>query len=144
VLDLGGGQRTVAADLVEHPGDQLGLLDGDPAHPAPGVGVRAGHPPAQRRLEVDREQGSLVAPVFEEVAGPPVRRPVEQVGRIGPESAVQREVVGPLQHVDRIHLEQADPVEHPTQVTTGRHAARRRVGEPLGGQRDPPGLGQGQ
>ena len=52
--------------------------------------------------------------------------------------------MGPLQHVDRVHLQQAGAAHDPAQVAQGGHADRRGVGEPLRGERDPSGLGQRQ
>jgi GNAT superfamily N-acetyltransferase len=52
--------------------------------------------------------------------------------------------VGALQDVDRVDLEQADPVDDAPQMPPGHRAARARVGETLRRQRDPAGLRQGQ
>ena len=47
------------------------------------------------------------------------------------------------QHIDRIDLDQADPVEHPLQLRLARRGAS-AIAEPLRQQRDAPGLHLGE
>ena len=84
VVDLARGHRAVGPDLVEHPRDELGLLGREPAHTAPGVDVRPGHPEPQRGMQVDPHQRRLVGPVLEHPAGRPSVRPVQHRLRYGP------------------------------------------------------------
>ena len=141
-LQLGRGQRSLLPHGFPHLLDQPRHLAGQPLHTAPGVPVR--HPPAQIGIQPHGQQRRLVSPVFEQLAGPPVGDRVQQRRRIGPEPAVERQVVGALQDVDRVDLQQPGPAKHPAQVPAVGRAAGPRVGEALGGQRDPACLGRRQ
>ena len=144
MLDLGRGERPAPTHLVEHPGDQLGLLAGDAHHAAPGEIVRLGHPPSEQRLQVDGDQRRLMPPELEQLTRLAVGRAVEQLGRVRTQAAVKRHVVGPLQHVDRVHLDQVQPAQHSPQVAQVGGATRFGVGEALRGQRDAAGLRHGE
>jgi hypothetical protein len=69
---------------------------------------------------------------------------VQQVPVVRTEPAEQREVVGPLEDVDAVDLQQAGPADDPLEVPPVHRAGRPRVGEALRGQRDPAGGGQRQ
>jgi hypothetical protein len=56
---------------------------------------------------------------------------------VWPQPGEQRQLVAAHQHVHRVDLEQADPVEHPTQVAPVDAPGRAWVGEALGGEGDP-------
>ena len=45
--------------------DSVNVLARDPSHAAPGLVMGARHAPAQQRLQLDRHQARLVAPVLE-------------------------------------------------------------------------------
>jgi len=140
-LQLGGGQRALLRNLGADPVDEVGMLARQPGHPAPRVPV--GHPPAQVGVQPQRQQGRLVAPVFEQLPGAAVGHGVEQLGAVGTEAAVAGQVVGAPQDVDGVDLQQAGAAEHAAQVAAVGRAAGWRVGEALRGQRDPPRLGGG-
>src|SRR5439155_238750 len=84
--------------------------------------------PAQQPVQRQRQQRRLVAPVFEQLARTAVGGGVEQRRRVRAEAAVQRQVVGALQDVDRVHLEQPGPAQHPAQVPAVGRTAGRRIG----------------
>ncbi len=71
-------------------------------------------------------------------------QPVEQVARVRPEAGEDRQVVRADQHVDRVDLQQPHPVDHPAQVPCVDPAGRPRLGEALGGERDPARLPGGE
>jgi hypothetical protein len=52
--------------------------------------------------------------------------------------------VGAHEHVDRVHLQQADAAHDPAQVPDVGDAGGRRIGEALRTQRDAAGLPQGE
>lgn len=130
-------ERAVGRDVRQQRLEQLRTLLGDPPHAAPGVVLGVVHPPPQQGLGIDRQQARLVTPVLEEQPWSSVRRTVEQVGRIRAEPAVQRKVVRPGEHVDRVDLEQASAGEHPPQRAPVRCALGQRIGEPLRRERHP-------
>jgi len=142
VFDLGRGDRPAQPHLLEHPLDDLGLLGRQPRRRAPRVPVR--HPPAQHRVQGDGQQRRLVPPVLEQFARRAVGRPVEQPDGVRPEPAEQRHVVRPHENVDRIHLQQTDPADHPAQVPDVGNTRRRRIGEALGAERDAARLPKGK
>jgi hypothetical protein len=144
VLDLRGGEGPTLAHLVQHPSDELGLLGHDPDHAAPGEVPCPRHPPAEQRLQIHPDQRRLVAPELEQLPRRAVGRPLQQRRRIRPQAAVERQEVGALQHVHRIHLDQVQPAQHAAQVAHVGRATGRRVGEALRGQRDAARLGDGE
>ena len=61
-----------------------------------------------------------------------------EVAPVRPEAGEQRQLLAAHEHVDRVDLDQADPVEHPADVAAVDAARRPRLGEALGGERDAP------
>ena len=108
---------------------------------APGHG-RTGHPPPQQPATGRPARTPGRAPSTRRSGAAPLRGPLQH-RCVGPDPGEQRQVVGPLQDVDRVDLEHAGPVDHP-RAGAHRRAGGARVGEPLGGERDPPGLGAAQ
>ena len=131
---VAGRDRAARAHLVEHVRHQLGAVAPDPPHPAPGLVRRAVHAPAQRRLQGDRDQRRLVAPVLEQPPRRAVGGAVEQRDVVRAGAAEQRQVVRALEHVDRVDLHHADAVEQPPH-RPARGRARRRAGRRSPGRR---------
>ena len=73
--------------------------------------------------------------------GRAVGEPVEELAAVGPEAAERRQVVGPLEHVDRVDLQQPDVLDHPAQVPAAGLGVGPRLGEALRGEGQPPGFG---
>jgi GNAT superfamily N-acetyltransferase len=140
---LAGLQRTLRADAVEDLGDVPGPFPLQPDHVPPGVLLGSRHPPAQVRVQPDRQEGRLVRPELEQVV-PPVGQRVERRPGVGTEPAEEREVVGPAEHVDRVDLHHGELLGRPAQLTRAGLPGRTRIREPLGGQGDPPRQGGGQ
>jgi len=102
------------------------------------------HSPPQQPVRVQGDETGLVRPVLhKEVAGRG-RRPVEERPIVGAETRVHRQVVAAAQHVHAVDLDDADPVDHLTQVVRGDRAGRARVGESLRSQCYVACLGKGQ
>ena len=57
-----------------------------------------------------------------------------QGARVRPEPGEQRQLVAAHEHVHRVDLDEADLVEHPSQVSTVDAAGRARLGKALGGE----------
>ena len=57
-----------------------------------------------------------------------------------PEPREQRQLLAAHEHVDRVDLDEAHPVDDPTEMTAVDAARRPRVVETLGGERDATGL----
>ena len=144
-LELAGGERPARGDLREYGLDELGVLERDALHAAPGVGQRALHPEVQQGPGLRWDQARLVRPVLDEAARTDVAGPVEQGRVVGTEAGEEREVLAAGEDVDAVDLDDADAVDHPLDVAHGRLARRRPgVGEPLRHDGDAPGLGLGQ
>ena len=62
--------------------------------------------------------------------------PVEQLVTVRPQSAERREIVGTLQHVHGVDLQQSDVAEHTAHVPAVGLSCRSRPGQALGGDRD--------
>ena len=60
----------------------------------------------------------------------------DQAARVRPEPGEQRQLLAAHQHVDRVDLDQPDPVEHPAQVAAVDPPRRAGIGEALRGERD--------
>ena len=103
----------------------------------------AGHPVSHHRPEVDRHVGLDVRPVLHHPPWPGLRRPADQVDVVGTHPGVERHVVGPLQHVDRVDLQHAGARQGAREGAHGRLLVG-RVEEALGRQRDPTRLGLGE
>jgi hypothetical protein len=127
-----GAHRPLLADPLEHLGDELRALALHPHRGAPALFERLGprHPPAQQRVQVDRQQRGLVPPVLEQLAAPE-GQVGDQPGVVRPEPAEQRQVVGALEDVDRVDLQQVRTPEHPPDVPRRHRPGRRRVGKTL-------------
>ncbi len=84
----------------------------------------------------------LVDPVFEQLAG---RGGIgDQRSGMRPEAGEQRQFLAAHQDVDRIDLDQTDPVEDLAQMSPIDPPSRAPIGEALGAQRDSPRLLQGE
>ena len=71
-----------------------------------------GHPPPEMRVEIHRQQRSLVRPIFEEPAAA-LRAPgiaLEQGAVIVAQSRKGRQIVHPRQYVDAVDLVEAQPI----------------------------------
>ena len=68
----------------------------------------------------------------------------EQRAGVRAEAGEQRQLLAAHEHVDGVDLDHADAVEHPAQVAAVDPAGRAPVGEALGGERHPAGLGGGE
>jgi len=90
-------------------------------------------------VQVDRQQRSLVTPVLEQLAVVE-GHPVDQPAVVRAEPGEGRQVVGAGEDVDAVDLQQAGVLEHPAQVPPVRGRRRPWIGQPLGGDRDPPRL----
>ena len=120
-LHFAVAHRAIGADGLGHQGQQLGIAPqpGGPAGmPSPVVEHRA-LPPGQHR---GGHETGRVGPVLEEEPAA-VDQPVEPGPVVGAEAAPDREVVGPVEHVDRIHLQPAHVLDEARQA---------RGGEPVG------------
>ena len=69
--DLGGADRAPLAHRAQNRLEQLGLLRGQEAGRFLGELLCPRHPPAQQRLQLDRQQRSFVPPVLEQAAVAP-------------------------------------------------------------------------
>src|SRR5690606_16338378 len=67
LFELRCAQRTALGDLLQHRIDERALLTGEAGESAidPFAASRAGHAPAHERMQLEREQGGLVAPILE-------------------------------------------------------------------------------
>ena len=105
------------------------------------------HPVLHERPQVDGHERLDVRPVLHHPPRPLLCGPRQQagarVGVVGTHPGVERHVVRPLEHVDRVDL------QHPGARQGAVEGPHRRPGvrlveEALGGQRDPTGLGTAQ
>ena len=124
-------------DQRQRLGDQLGLLVGDPLHRAPLARLVA-HPPAQPAVRLERDQRRLVGPVLHQLAVQPTRgvagQPVEHRPVVGPQPREHRHVVRAQEDVDRIELEQPEPLDQRHDLPRAR---TRRASRPGGAGRTP-------
>ena len=134
LFEVAGGERPSALQFDEDAVDVLLIL----LHPA--SMARPCHPcvhnVAQQRVALHGHERRLVGPRLVELLSL-VDGVVQERVRIGPQPREERHVVGAHQDVDRVDLKQADAIEHPAQVADIDAAARPRVNEALGRERDP-------
>ena len=106
------------------------LLEREVARPL----VLAVHPPAVQVVVSHVDVRRLVHPVLEQLTG---RGGIgDERARVRAEPGEQRQLLAAHQHVDRVDLDQADPVEHAAQVPAIDPALRARVGEALRAEGD--------
>ena len=139
VLEVRGGHRAFGFDSPEDRVRLGALFAGEGAQRAPAgrAALGAGHPPAQQRVEVERQQRCLVRPIFEQpslgLASP--RGGVEQGAVVRPEAREGGQVMRPRQHVDTVDLVQGQALDGAAQVGLARDGRARRR-EALRRQRD--------
>ena len=97
------------------------------------------HTPAEQAVQLDRHQGRNMPPVFEHLTGAG-RVLVERRDRVGPEPGPHRQVVRPLQYIDRIELQEPDTVDNSPEMPAVDTALGPRVGKSLRRQGNPAGL----
>ena len=135
-LQLAGPDRPELLDRGQHVVDQAGMaLHQHRIVPPPALALGRG---AQQRPVPHRQQAGLVRPVLDQQPGPPggVRpgRVVDQRPIVAAEPAEQRHVVRAHRDVDRVELQQPDPVQRAHQVPAGDRAGRVGRAEPLRGE----------
>jgi hypothetical protein len=123
--DLGGADRPPLAHRAQNRLEQLGLLSRQQAGRFLRELLRPRHPPAQQRLQLERQQRSFVPPVLEQDAITPGPRrgsgsgvsmrgqAVKRGPRVGTQPRKERHVMGATERVDRVQLQQADIVDGP-------------------------------
>jgi len=85
---------------------------------------------------VGGQVAGLVHPVLEQLSV--ARRVVDQGPRVGTQPCEEWELLAADEDVDRVDLDQPDPVEHTPEVTAVDSPGRARIGETLGAEREPP------
>ena len=142
MLEVRRCERSIAADPREQSLGLAAAFAGEGADMAPAdlaaIGPR--HPPAQQRMQRERQQRGLVRPIFEQPPFPlaPPGGAIEQRPVVRAEPREGRKIMGPGQHVDAVDLVQPQPVE----IAAKRRPVgyrRLRGAEALRRQRDPPG-----
>ena len=97
------------------------------------------HPVAEQGPMLDRYQGRFVGPILDHFAGAPPD-PIGEVQGIVPQSGEKREEMRPGDDVDRVELDNPDPIHDPPEVTDVDLACGPRVGKTLSSQGNPTGL----
>ena len=82
-----------------------------------------------------RDVRGHVAPVLEQLPRP--RRVGDERAWVRAETSEERQLLAAHENVDRVDLDQPDPVEHPSQVAAVDAADRTPIGETLGGEGHP-------
>ncbi len=95
--------------------------------------LRPRHAPAQQRLDFAADQGSLVAPILEQLAT--LARRLQPRRIIGSQTGVARHEVRASEHVDRVDLNEAKALHDPVEIRT-RRFIRPGTAEALRCQRD--------
>ena len=140
--------RSLLADpRLEIAGDEWAVVDDPPVDlldvvtllldsaPEAGPRVGAAHAPAVEVVLLGRDEAGLVHPVLEQLAV--ARRVVDQRARVRTEPREQRQFLAAHEHVDRVDLQQPDPVEHPPQMPPVDATGRARIAEALRRERNP-------
>ena len=146
-LEVRHTDRPARANLGQHRFAEFRALPAEPSNAGPDAhaSTRALHSPAQERLQLDGQKGSLVTPVLEQRSSLiRVGHPVEQRGLVRPEPREAGQIVRAHEHVDRVDLDQAEPAHHADEVVRARRSSRPRRREALRGQRDAARLGKRQ
>ncbi len=148
VGELARRLRAVGFDLAADRLDEVLALAAETREPRIDPLAAPGplHPPAEERLQGDRQVGGLVAPIFEEgAAAAAIGQRIEVGGIVEAKAGEARQGMGPRHHVDGIDLDDAELFRHALQVTPlgrRRAAALAMAGkvEALGGDGDAAGL----
>jgi hypothetical protein len=144
-LHLARGQRAAISHLPQHGLDEAWVFGVDLTHASPRLGLRSPHPTGEQRPGRGRDEGRLVRPVFDETTRRGVAHPIQRLAVIGAEAAEERQVMTARHDVDAVDLDDAEPVNDAAQVPgANRAGCGTRRGQPLSGQRDPPGLRSSQ
>ena len=85
-----------------------------------------------------------MAPVFEQRRLPAPGLGLQRLARIGAQARERRQIVGAGQHIDRVDLDHADLADHAAQSPAVQRPRRPRIGQPLSGDGDTPGLAGGE
>ncbi len=133
LLEVAGDDRAVLGHVLVDRLDVVGTLGHQLPERRPAV--RLTHPPPVEVVLVGRNQAGLVHPVLEQLAGG--TGVVDQRARVRAEPGEQRQLLAANQHVDRVDLDQSDPVEQASEVAPIDTPGRPPVGEALCSERDP-------
>jgi hypothetical protein len=139
IAQIGGAHRPAFLHDVEDGGHVLGTFPIQPGETPPNAftPLRLGHPEAQQRLVLDRQERCLVTPILEELT---IRRHSrDEISLMGSKASEQRQLLAAHDHVDGVDLHESDASEDPSGMTAIDAAGRSRIGKSLRGQRDPPG-----
>ena len=144
-LEIAGHQRPLLDDALAHVADHRLRLGPDALHPP-----RMLQHPAAVALEADLPVGiprggdgrGVVRPVLEEPALA-LQEPLQQARLIPLEPGGEDQMMRPLDHVDRVDLDEAHPLDQLVEGVRGRLAAR-VVEQPLGAQEEAAGGGGGE
>ena len=144
---LAGTQRAAIGDLAANLGDEIPALAAEAGNPLidapPVLGPR--HAPAEQRLQPDRQQRGLMAPIFEQrPLAAAISERVQILGPVASEARKRRQQMGAGEHVDAVDLQHAEPLDHPAQIALGRLGLGARLAEALRPQGDAPCLGRGK
>jgi len=99
----------------------------------------ARHKPAQKRLQVDRQERGFVAPVFEEALGSRRHVRVERRAVVGAQPRKQGKIVRANEHVDAVDLTQAESTDGVRQRAGAEVRGAGQPVEPLRRERDAAG-----
>ena len=142
--EVAAGHRSAPFDLGQHPFDIVGLLAPEAGQAGPhGPVLRPLHPPAQQRLQLQRQQRGLMPPVFEQ---PPPRPPglgLQRLARIVPQPREAGQIVGAGDDVDAVDLDHAQPPGDVANMAPAGGGGL-RAPEALGGQGDAAGGMRGE
>ena len=117
VLDLAGPHRPLRGQLGEQPVEHRPIRLGPDAGGAGRQIAVVLHPPPQQRPGVERHERRLVRPVLRVTCLPAGAEPVELGLVIATEPAERGQVVTALEHIDRVDLQQSEPVDQRIQLT---------------------------
>jgi hypothetical protein len=147
VLEIGGGHRPLGRDPLQ---DRVGFGapgagEAPEALPAGLAALGPRHPPAQQGMERERQQRSLVRPIFEQAALAPFAPggAVDEGAVIRAKAREGRQVMGAGEDVDAVDLVEREPIEGAAERAPIGHRTARRA-EALRGERDPARGGEGE
>ena len=112
MLDRRGGQRAVRRELGAQPDRELAVFC-DPTAPIAAFRPVLGAPELEQRPELSRDVGRLMRPVLDHAPPLPVREAVEQRTIVAADPAERRQVVASLEDVDRVDLQESEPLDDP-------------------------------
>lgn len=142
LIEIGDRKRAFGANAIEHGLNLAALLPGidAQARPATLAPIGLGHAPAQQGMEFDRQQRSLVRPIFEHAAfgSPAPGRLVHRGAVIGAQPGKGREIMRTRQDVHAVDLVEREAIECAPQVAVADDRRPRRA-ETLRRKRDAAG-----